>query len=262
MLEIRGTLRRVLAQVALTLLVLPFAFPLVAMVQGSLGGDGFGNYAAVLALPELRLFFRNSLVIAAGTVALAYACTMLAAFAFAKLQLRWKEVLFYVMLLALTMPSAALTVPLYITVQRIGLLDNYLSVILPLVALAIPFNVLLARAYVAGLPEELFEAAKLDGCGTLRTFWYLVLPLTRPISAVVVVWTFVASWNEYLLPLLFLQSPDKQVITQLPQFFTSQYGSDQAKIIAGAVVVALPTVIVYLALQRFFERGLTAGALK
>ena len=172
------------------------------------------------------------------------------------------EALFYVMLLALTMPSAALTVPLYITVQRIGLLDNYLSVILPLVALAIPFNVLLARAYVAGLPEELFEAAKLDGCGTLRTFWYLVLPLTRPISAVVVVWTFVASWNEYLLPLLFLQSPDKQVITQLPQFFTSQYGSDQAKIIAGAVVVALPTVIVYLALQRFFERGLTAGALK
>jgi len=123
------------------------------------------------------------------------------------------EALFYVMLLALTMPSAALTVPLYITVQRIGLLDNYLSVILPLVALAIPFNVLLARAYVAGLPEELFEAAKLDGCGTLRTFWYLVLPLTRPISAV-------------------------------------------------GVVVALPTVIVYLALQRFFERGLTAGALK
>jgi ABC-type glycerol-3-phosphate transport system permease component len=262
MLEIRSVFGRVTTQVVLTLMIVPFAFPLIAMIQGSLGGDRFGNYRQVLVLPELPLFFRNSLLYALGTVVLAYACTMLAAFALAKLRLRGKEVFFYLLLLALTMPSAALTVPLYIVVQRIGLLDNPVAVILPLVALAIPFNVLLARGFVAALPEEVFESARMDGCGNLRMFWHIVLPLTRPISAVIVVWTFLASWNEYLLPLLFLQNPDKQVVTQLPQYFTAQYGSDQTKIFAGAVLVALPTVVVYLALQRLFERGLTAGAVK
>jgi ABC-type glycerol-3-phosphate transport system permease component len=262
MLEIRTRTGRVIAQLVLTLMIIPFVFPLYAMVQGSLGGDRFGNYTAVLRLPELPGFFRNSLLYAAGVVVIAYVCTMLAAFAFAKLRLRGKEIVFYLLLLALTMPSAALIVPLYIVVQRANLLDSPWAVILPLAALAIPFNVLLARSFVAALPEEIFESARLDGCGNLRTFWHIVLPLTRPITAVIVVWTFVGAWNEYLMPLLFLQSPDKQVVTQLPQFFTAQYGSDQTKIFAGAVLIALPTVIVYLALQRLFERGLTAGATK
>ena len=262
MLEIRGAAGRVATQLLITVLVAPFVFPLWSMLQGSLAGDGLGNYSSVLGLPQLPAFFRNSLLIAVCTVVLVYASTMLASFALAKIPFVGKELLFYVLLLALTMPSAALTVPLFITVQRLGLLDSFVAVILPLTALAIPLNVLLARGFIAALPDELFEAARLDGCGTLRTFWHLVLPLIRPISAVVVVWTFVGAWNEYLLPLLFLQSPTNQTITQLPQFFSTQYGSDQTKIIAGAVIITLPTVIVYLALQKLFERGLTAGAIK
>lgn len=262
MLETNTRLGRISLQMLMTLLVLPFIFPLAVMVEVSLGGEGLGNYAAVLSLPQLPLFFRNSLIIAGGTIILTYACAMLSAFAFAKLTMRGREVLFYALLVALTLPSAALTVPLFTVMQNLGTLDTFWSVILPLAALAVPLNVMLARSFIAGLPDELLEAARLDGCGPWRIFAHIVLPLTKPISAVIVVWTFVGAWNEYLLPLLFLQGPDKQVVTQLPQLFVSEYSHDQTKVIAGTVLIALPTVVVYIALQRLFERGLTAGALK
>jgi ABC-type glycerol-3-phosphate transport system permease component len=166
------------------------------------------------------------------------------------------------MLAALTLPPSALIIPLFITVQRIGLLDTYWAVILPLVALSVPLNVLLARGFMASLPVEVFDAASIDGAGPWLTFRHVVLPLSRPISAVVVVWSFLAAWNEYLMPLLFLQDPAKQTITQIPQFFAAQYNSDYTKIVAGTILIALPTVAVYLLLQRFFERGITAGAVK
>jgi ABC-type glycerol-3-phosphate transport system permease component len=262
MLETNTRFGRIALQVLVTLFVVPFVFPLAVMVDVSLGGERLGNYSAVLRLPQLPLFFRNSLLIAVSTVVVTYACAMLSSFAFAKLRMRGKEFLFYALLVALTMPSAALTVPLFTVMQNLGALDTFWSVILPLAALAVPLNVMLARSFIAGLPDELLEAARLDGCGPWRILSHVILPLTKPISAVIVVWTFVGAWNEYLLPLLFLQSPETQVVTQLPQFFSSEYGQDQTKIIAGTVVIALPTVVVYLALQRLFERGLTAGAFK
>ena len=262
MIETRTRAARWLLQVLLTLLVVPFAFPLAAAVRASLSGEGWANYVAVLTLPELPSFFRNSLIIAALTVALTYACTMCAAYSFARLRLWGRELIFYGLLAALTLPPAALTVPLFITVQELGLLDTYAAVVAPLVALSIPFNVLLARGFLASLPTEIFDAAHVDGCGPWLTFRHVVLPLSRPISAVVVVWSFVTAWNEYLLPLLFLQDADRQTVTLVPQFFSAQYNSDYTKIIAGSIIIALPTVLVYLLLQRYFERGLTAGAVK
>jgi ABC-type glycerol-3-phosphate transport system permease component len=260
--ELRSARSRWAAQIVATLLVLPFAFPLAAAVRVSLSGEGWANYRAVLSRPELPGFFRNSLLIAAGTVALTYAATMLAAYAFARLHVHGREIMFYVMLAALTLPPSALIIPLFITVQRVGLLDTYWAVILPLVALSVPLNVLLARGFMASLPVEVFDAASIDGAGPWLTFRHVVLPLSRPISAVVVVWSFLAAWNEYLMPLLFLQDPAKQTITQIPQFFAAQYNSDYTKIVAGTILIALPTVAVYLLLQRFFERGITAGAVK
>jgi raffinose/stachyose/melibiose transport system permease protein len=115
---------------------------------------------------------------------------------------------------------------------------------------------------VAGIPEEMIEAAKIDGANSFGILLRVVLPLSKPIAAVVVVWSFLNSWNEFLLPLLFLQDTSLQVVTQVPTYFTSTYGSDVPKIFASLVMMCLPVVIAYLSFQRFFERGLTAGALK
>ena len=191
-----------------------------------------------------------------------YVATMMAAFAFAKLRIPWKNLIFYILLAALTLPPAVLMVPLFTTVLRLGLFDTYWAVILPLVALAIPFTTLLARTYVTGLPDDLLDAAKIDGATTFQAFVMIILPLCGPITAVIVVWSMLMAWNEYMIPLLFMQDPAKQVVTQLPSYFLSEYGSDETKIITASVITSLPVIIVYLFLQRFIERGLTAGAVK
>jgi raffinose/stachyose/melibiose transport system permease protein len=262
MLQARTWRGRLVLQIVLTLMVLPFLFPLVVMVQGSLAGIGWGNYEAVLSRPELPLFFRNSAIISIATILLVYVCTMLAAFAFSKLHIRGKEVYFWLILAALTLPEVILLTPLFSTTLQLGLYNTYWSVVLPLAALQIPFTVLLTRSFMNGIPDGLIEAARIDGASTVRAFWHIVLPLTRPIAAAIIVLTFIGSWNNFLLPLVFLQSPDTQTITLLPTFFIGQFNNDQTKVLAAAVVTALPIVIAYLLLQRLFERGLAAGAIK
>ncbi|MGI3781528.1 MAG: carbohydrate ABC transporter permease [Janthinobacterium lividum] len=253
---------RILLQILLTVLVVPFVFPLIAMVQGSLAGAGWSNYRTVLSLPLLPGFFINSAIIAASVIVIVLICTMTAAFGFSKLHIAGKEIYFWLLLAALTLPGVVLLAPLFATVTRIGAYNTLWAVILPVAALQIPFTTLLARNFVDGIPNELLEAARVDGAHTVRVFWHVLLPLTRPIMAAILVLVFINSWNEFLLALLFLQTPDHQTITLVPQYFVGQYNNDQTKVLAAAVLTGLPVVIAYICLQRFFERGLAAGALK
>ncbi|MFD1716255.1 carbohydrate ABC transporter permease [Georgenia deserti] len=262
MFETRSRWSRVGVQLLATMIAVPYLLPLVAMVQGSLAGRGWGNYAKVFDTGVVPTYFRNSIVVAACTIALVYACTMLAAFGFAKLRIRGKEIWFWTLLVALTMPEAVLLSPLFVTASTFDLYNELIAVILPLAALQVPFAVLLSRSFFAGIPTALMDAGRIDGAGVIRVFWYIVLPLTRPIASAIVVLTLINSWNAYLLPLLMLNDPGKQVVTLLPTYFLSQYTNDQTGVLAAAVITAVPVVVAYLLLQRSFERGLAAGALK
>ncbi len=262
MFDLRRRSTRIAVQVTLTLLVLPFLFPLAAMVRGSLEGQGWQNYAAVLSVPALPLFFRNSLVIALGTLVLVYVCTMLAAYGFSKLRIRFKEVYFWLLIATLALPEVVLLTPMFTTAAALNMYNTYVAVIIPLTALQLPFTVLLARNFVNGIPDQLLEAAELDGASTLRTFTQILLPLTKPIAAAIIVLTVISAWNNFLLPLVFLQTPERQTITQLPLFFVGQFSNDQTKILAASVVTILPTVLAYIGLQKYFERGMAAGAIK
>ncbi|HEY0259367.1 MAG TPA: carbohydrate ABC transporter permease, partial [Lacisediminihabitans sp.] len=234
MLTARTTMGRILLQLVLTLLVVPFLLPLIAMVQGSLAGEGWKNYTTVLGVPELPLFFRNSAIIALATIAIVYVFTMLAAFGFSKLHIRGKEVFFWMLLAALTLPGVVLLTPLFATTTTLNLYNTYWAVILPLAALQVPFTVLLARNFVNGIPDDLFDAARIDGAGTFQGFWYVILPLMKPIGAAIIVFTLIGAWNEYLFPLVFLVEPSTQTVTQLPQFFVGQFSNDQTKVLASA----------------------------
>ena len=262
MFETRRLSSKIILQVILTIMVLPFLFPLIAMVQESLSGQGWGNYKAVWATGVVPQFFRNSAIIALGVIIIVYCLTMLAAFGFSKLYVRWKEIFFWMMLAALTLPEVVLLTPLFSTAVHLGLYNTYASVILPLAALQIPFAVLLTRNFVNSIPDELFDAARVDGANAAVIFRRIILPLTRPIAAAIIILTLIAAWNDYLLPLVFLQTPSTQTITLLPSFFVSEFSDDQTKVVASAVITAIPEIIAYLCLQRLFERGLTAGALK
>jgi multiple sugar transport system permease protein/raffinose/stachyose/melibiose transport system permease protein len=262
MFETRSRTAQVVLQIVATIFVIPFLFPLVVMVQGSFAGAGWGNYSAVLQVPGFWRFFLNSAIIAAGVIVLVYVVTMLAAYGFAKLRIPARELYFWLLLACLTLPEVVLLTPLFTTNQALGLFDTYWSVILPLAALQVPFAVLLTRNFISGLPDELFEAARVDGAGSVRGFLYLIVPLTRPIAAAVLIFTLIGAWNDYLMPLVFLQTQDMQTITLIPQFFVGEFSNDQTKILASAVLTAIPEVVAYLCLQGLFERGLSAGAIK
>lgn len=262
MFEFRGRISKIVLQVIITLLILPFAFPLVVMVKGSLAGQGWQNYRAVLEVPGFARFFLNSAIIAAAVILLVYLVTMLAAYGFAKLHLRGREIYFWLLLACLTLPEVVLLTPLFTTATAFGLYNTYLAVILPLAALQVPFGVLLTRTFINGLPDEMFEAARVDGANAVHAFIHLVVPLTRPIAAAVLIFTLVGAWNDYLMPLVFLQDPSMQTITLVPQFFIGQFSNDQTKVLASAVLTAIPEIVAYLCLQRLFERGLSAGAIK
>ena len=262
MFELRTRRARIALQLLATVLVLPFVFPLIVMVKGSLAGQGFHNFKVVLQVPGLARFFVNSVVIASGVIVLVYLVTMMAAFGFAKLHIPFREVYFWLLLACLTLPEVVLIAPLFVTNTRLGTYNTYWAVILPLAALQVPFGALLIRNFISGLPHELFEAARVDGANSWRGFIHLVIPLTRPIAATVIIFTLIGAWNDYLLPLVFLQSTNMQTVTLVPQFFVGEFSNDQTKILASAVLTAIPEVVAYLSLQRWFERGISAGALK
>ncbi len=262
MFETRSRSSRAWLTVLTAVLVAPFVIPLFTMVHGSLQGSGWANYLTVIQLSGFWLYFRNSIIISVGTIALVYILTMTASFGFSKLRIRSKEVYFWLMMAALTLPEVVLIAPLYSTAVALGLLGTFWSVILPIAALQIPFTVLIARGYVDGIPDTLLEAARLDGAGTLRMFWSVLVPLTRPIAVALIVLVLINAWNAYLLPKVFLIGEDMGVVTLLPEFFRRQYNDDTPKILASAVVTAIPTIVAYIALQKQFERGMAAGAIK
>lgn len=249
-------------QIVLTVLALLFLLPLLIALRVSLQGGGLENYLAVIRQPLVPRFFVNSIIVTASTIAIVYVITSLAGYAFSKLKFRGKEILFLGVLVGLMIPSVALIVPLFFTVVSLNLLDNYLALILPYTALALPFTLLLMRNFIDGLPDEMLDAARVDGCNSFTAWWYIIVPLTRPITMVVVIWTFLFAWNEYFLPLLFMQDQNMQLVTQAPQFFYAQYTQDTGKVFAALILIALPVMVAYLMLQRYFQEGMISGASK
>ncbi|MHB1475883.1 MAG: carbohydrate ABC transporter permease, partial [Dermatophilaceae bacterium] len=201
MLEVRRPWSKVLIQVVLALMTIPFLLPLIQMVRGAFAGRGFDNFVVVWETGVVPTFFKNSAILSISVIALVYAGSLTAAFGFSKLRVRGKEIYFWLMIVALTLPEVILLSPLFVTFTKLQLYNTLLAVILPLAALQLPFAILLARNFYDGIPTELMDAGRIDGANVAQVFWYVILPLTRPIASAVVVLTLINSWNSYLLPL-------------------------------------------------------------
>lgn len=262
MFEVRTRKNRILLQILLLFMTIPYVLPLIQMFLGSLGGRGLYNYKAVWDTGVVPTYFRNSAIISFCVILLVYFFSMTAGFGFAKLHIRGKEIFFWLILVALTLPEVILLTPLFVTFQKLRMFNTLFAVILPTAALQIPFTILLTRNFDAGIPNEFMEAARIDGASIWQVFRHIILPLTKPIASAIIVLTLINAWNAYLLPLLFLQSPELQVVTLLPQYFQGEFTNDQTKILAAAVMTAIPEITAYLLMQKNFEQGMSAGALK
>ena len=220
--------------------------------------DNFQRLFSKLDFP--RFFFNSTVVAAAITLGNLIFAPMLG-YALAKIRFRGKRVLLLLVLATLMLPAAATLIPLFVLMSMLNLVNTYPGLILPF--LAGPFGVFLTRQFFAGLPDELLEAARIDGASEFRIFWRIAMPLAGPILATLGILTFLGSWNSFIYPLVMAQSPDIYTLpVALATFATGQYQSDHGMLMAGSVVLIVPVLIVFILMQRWITEGIATTGLK
>jgi raffinose/stachyose/melibiose transport system permease protein len=235
------------------LLVHPFGLPSAWQVE---------NYTSVLQNEAFwRQLFNSTLVMVAMAVGVLVLASM-AAFVFARMTFRGRELLFNFFTLGLLFPLTVAILPLYITLRQISLVDSLWGVIVPQVAFGLPGNILILRGFFASIPPELDEAAAIDGCSPAGFFTRVLLPLMRPALAAVAVLTMVGSWNAFFLPLLVLNSEQLYTLPLGIMQFQGQFGTDWGRVLAFVTLSLVPTIGFYLLAERQIITGLTAGAVK
>lgn len=220
------------------------------------------NYISILQSTSFWRQLLNSTLVMAGTAIGVVVLSSMAAFVFARIKFTGRELLFNFMTLGLLFPIAVAILPLYITLRQSNLVDTLWGIILPQVAFALPINILILRGFFVQVPQELEEAAAMDGCGSIGFFWRILLPLVRPALAAVAVLTMVGSWNNFFLPLIVLNSEALYTLPLGTMQYQGQFGGDWAKIMAFLSLSLVPTILFYLAAERHIVTGLTAGAVK
>jgi len=220
------------------------------------------NYLEILGSGSFWRQLFNSTLIALATAVIVVGVAALASFVFARYAFRGRELLFLFFTIGLMFPFAVAILPLFILLRTMGLLDNPLGVILPQAAFGLPVTIIILRSFFRAIPGELEESAILDGCTPFGFFWRILLPMARPAIATVSVLAIVASWNNFMLPLVVFNDPNWWTIPVGVQEFQGQYADDSAKVLAYVVLAMVPALAFYSIAERQLIGGLTAGATK
>lgn len=221
----------------------------------------FQNY--VMLFTDSGSYFRwflNSTVLTVVQVVLTLAISSFVAYGFAMYEFRFKNALFVCVLLLMSVPFEMLMLPLYIQINDMGLQDNYLAVILPFLAHAV--TIMFFRQYLRGIPKEIVEAGRIDGVTEYGIFFRLVLPIAKPAFAAMAILNAMGSWNNFLWPLLALRSPEKYTLPIGLNTLLTPYGNNYELLLVGSFFSMIPIFALFLAFQKFFIEGMTAGAVK
>jgi ABC-type glycerol-3-phosphate transport system permease component len=220
----------------------------------------FENFARAWNERPFTQFTINSTIIAVVGTALTVFLNALAGFAFAKYRFPGREALFYAVLATTAVPFHITMIPVFVTLARLNLVNTYWGVILPGVANA--FGIFLVRQYMQSIPDDLLDAARIDGASELGIFFRIIIPLSKPALAVLVIFSFLGRWNDFLLPLLVLISPDMQTMPIGIASFIGEYRADWPAVMAVSLISILPTVVVFLFFQRYFVSGMAISGMK
>ncbi|MEN2768649.1 sugar ABC transporter permease [Ornithinibacillus xuwenensis] len=212
---------------------------------------------------DYLVWYKNSLFVAVLNAVGSVVITSLIAYAFSRYKFVGRKYGLYMFLLLQMFPALMGMVALYILLNTIGLTDSLWGLLIIYLGGQIPFNAWLVKGYFDTIPKELDEAAKIDGAGHLRIFWTIMLPLAKPILAVVALFNFMAPFMDFLLPRIVLTSPENYTLALgLYNFINDQFSTNFTRFAAGAILIALPIALVFLLLQRYLISGLTSGATK
>jgi multiple sugar transport system permease protein len=250
-------------------------FPLVWMVAVSLMAPGeastypppllparptFDNYRELFARAGIGRNLVNSFVLAIAVTLLSLAFNVAAGYAFAKLRFAGRERIFKALLGALVIPSQVAMVPLFLLLKQFGLVNSYGGVIVP--AMASIFGIFLVRQYALSIPDDLLEAARIDGASEFRIFRLVVVPVLKPIIVTLAVFTLLASWNDFMWPLIVLADKDLYTLPVALASLSREHVADNELMMAGSVLTTVPVLVIFIVLQRHYVQGLMAGSVK
>ena len=221
-----------------------------------------GNYISAWTENSFGHYFFNSLVVSLAAVALTLAFSSLAAFAFARYKFPLKEVIFYLFLASLAVPSLELIIPQFLLMDRLHLLDSLTGLVLIYSTSNLPFSIFLLRGFFEGVPREYEESFRLDGAGTLRVLTRLIMPLSLPAVSAVAMFTFNFAWDEYPIALTLINSPSHRTLPIGLALFIGAHTTAWGPFMAGSVIATVPLVIVYFVSQRWFRSGISLGGIR
>ncbi|HET9347365.1 MAG TPA: carbohydrate ABC transporter permease [Candidatus Limnocylindrales bacterium] len=258
--------------IGLVLMIAPFAW----MLLGSFKPRGeflqsvptwlpesptLDNYDRLVARLDFPRFFFNSIVVAVAVTAGNLIFSPMLGYALAKLRFSGQRVLLLLVLSTLMLPASATLIPLFVLMSSLGLVNTYPGLVLPFLAGA--FGVFLTRQFFQGLPDELLEAARMDGASEFRIFWQIAMPLATPVLATLGILTFLGSWNGFIYPLVMAQEPEMYTLpVALATFATGQFQADHGMLMAGSVILVVPVLLIFIVVQRWVTEGIATTGLK
>jgi ABC-type glycerol-3-phosphate transport system permease component len=221
-----------------------------------------GNYAKVLFESNIPRYFLNSMVISLGATGLALILAIFASYGFARFEFRGKPFWQAFVLVGQLLPTAAIIVPLFITLRTLGLVNTYWGLILVYMIITLPLSVWMLTSYFKAIPVELEEAAIIDGASRVGVLFRITLPLSIPGIVAVVVYAFVTTWNEFIFALCFATDSSVKTLPIGLAEFSTEFNTDWGAVMAASMVMTLPVALLFLSMQKLFIGGLTAGATK
>jgi len=271
----RGGPGRVLLYLALLAGAALALLPMVWMISASLMKPGeamtyppklfpdevtFEHYRSVFTTLNMRRYLLNSALIAFTATAVSLVVNSMAGYAFAKLRFRGRDGAFRVLGAGLVIPAQVAMLPLFLLMKQLGLVNTYWGVMIPVFASI--FGIFLIRQYATAIPDDLLDAARVDGASELRIYRSIVLPVIAPILATLAIWTFLTTWNDFMWPLIVLSDEAKYTLPVALANLSGEHVQDTELMMAGSVVTVVPVLLAFLALQRYYMRGIMAGSVK
>lgn len=275
----RGIVYRVTSIIAYLFLIIMLifaAFPLVQVLLNSFKADTevklspiglpqkwvFNNFAETWEIGGYLQAYINTLLTAAVVITVVLTIVGLGAYALSKLQFKLRGFFTAYFFVAISLPSFLYIVPDYFVMNKLGLVNTRWALMIIYTATNIPFNMLLLRTFLTGIPRELEEAAKIDGCGELQSFLRITLPIAKSMFMTIAILVFVNVWNEFLWSNTFITSDHLKPVSTRFVVFTGQYSSNMARIYTASVLTILPIIVLYLLFSRRFIEGMTSGSVK
>jgi raffinose/stachyose/melibiose transport system permease protein len=258
-------------------LALIMSGPVVTALLGSLRTSGefvsqpFGlprngiqwqNYTDILTSQVFWRQLGNSLIITLGAMVISVILASLLSFIFARVEFQGRKLWFNVLMIGLLFPLGVAILPLFIQLLRLDLVDSYWGIILPIATFATPSNTVILTNFFSQIPRELEDASYIDGCTRFGFFRYILLPMARPSITAVATLVVVHSWNEFFLPLIVLNDPDKWPLPLGVMQYQGQFGTDWARVMAFVMLLIIPAVLFYIVAEKYIVTGLTGGELK